>query len=430
MFDREPEITVGILSAAELRFVLHGDFIDSLTGLPASGEQRFSWAVDFSERSFVPTSPEAFFELSGVVIGKAFHWEQAENQHFRGTLRIIAEGERLTAVNVIGVEEYLQSVISSEMSADSPPEALKAHAVISRSWLLSQVLNREKKGDHAAFADAPREEDAEYIRWYDRQEHDRFDVCADDHCQRYQGITRIRSGQVARAIEATRGQVLTFGGAICDARYSKCCGGVTEAFENVWEPVAHPYLRPVRDMIPPPALPDLSGEEAARRWIETTPAAFCHTADRELLGTVLNRYDQQTPDFYRWQVEYTQAELSEWVKQRLGVDLGRIEALIPLERSTAGRLIRLQIVGTRRTLTLGKELVIRRALSPSHLYSAAFVVDTEMRGSEKVFRLKGAGWGHGVGLCQIGAAVMGAHGYSYPEILSHYYPRAELTTIF
>jgi len=427
MFSKEPEISVGILTAPSIHFVLHGNFIDSHSGEMVSGEQKVGIQAYFGKRIFMPDSPESFFELKGVMIGKDFHWEREETQRFRGTLKIISEGEQLTAVNVIGIEEYLRSVISSEMSAGSPPESLKAHAVVSRSWLLSQVINKEKEEKRSAFVLS----NSEYIRWYDREEHDLFDVCADDHCQRYQGITRISSPEVDSAIKATRGQVLMYRGEICDARYSKCCGGMTESFENVWEPVRHPYLRPIRDLaVPPIYASDLSSEEKARPWIVTSPPAFCHTKDKALLSTVLNNYDQETPDFYRWQVEYTQDELSKLIRKRLDMDFGTIEELIPVQRGASGRLVKLKIVGSRRTMTIGKELVIRKALSESHLYSSAFVIDTTEKEGQKVFILQGAGWGHGVGLCQIGAAVMGSQGYSYPKILAHYYPDAELRPVY
>ena len=414
---------MGILHAPVVRFTLHGDFIDSHSGSLVSGDQEIGIKAYFGKRLFVPASTESFFELHGVVIGKEFHWERRESQRFRGTLKIIAEGDRLTAVNVIGIEEYLRSVISSEMSARSPAESLKAHAVISRSWLMSQVLSKERSTAESGFTDTA----AEYIRWYDREEHELYDVCADDHCQRYQGISRICSPEVDAAVAATHGHVLMFDDEICDARYSKCCGGVTEAFENVWEPEVHPYLRAVRDLPSSPGyVSDLSAEDKARSWIETSPPAFCNTKDKTLLANALNGYDQETPDFYRWQVEYTQKELSELVKKRLEIDFGTIKELIPLERGVSGRVIKLKIVGSKRTLKIGKELVIRRALSPSHLYSSAFVVETGVKNGEKTFILKGAGWGHGVGLCQIGAAVMGSKGYPFSEILQHYYPGTEL----
>lgn len=427
MFIKEPEISVGIVSSDRIRFVLQGDYIDSCSGTVVSGEQEVEYKAYFGKRLFVPVSKDSFFELRGVVIGKSFHWERKENQRFRGTLKIITEDDRLTAVNVVGIEEYLRSVISSEMSAGSPAESLKAHAIVSRSWLLSQVVNKERENSASEFIDT----DTEYVRWYDREEHRHYDVCADDHCQRYQGVSRISSPEVDTAIAETRGQVLMYGDEICDARYSKCCGGVSEAFEHVWEPVRHPYLTTVRDQAADgEPVPDLSREDNARKWIETDPPAFCNTSDKELLSVVLNHYDQETPDFYRWQVEYPQAELSGLIKSRLGIDFGKVEHLIPVERGVSGRLIRLKIVGSKRTLIIGKELVIRRALSASHLYSSAFVVDTVRQAGEKRFILRGAGWGHGVGLCQIGAAVMGTKGYTYREILAHYYPNSGLEELY
>ena len=332
---------------------------------------------------------EAFFSLHGVTIGKEFHWQQQETQTFQGSLILrIIDGE-LHAINRIAIEDYLTSVIASEMSGTSSIELLKAHAVISRSWLLAQ-LNPHPSAPH-------REEQKGVIRWYDREAHTHFDVCADDHCQRYQGVHRKITAQVHEAIRATRGIVLSYEGEVCDARFSKCCGGITELYESCWDDTPHPYLSVVRD-------------------------PFCNTNDPKILSEVLNHYDQGT-DFYRWTVEYTQEELSELVRRRGGFDYGDIVDLIPIERGPSGRIIRLQIVGTKATRIIGKELEIRRTLSETHLYSSAFEVEKE----GDTFVLHGSGWGHGVGLCQIGAAVMGAKGYKYDEILSHYYPNASLT---
>ena len=272
-----------------------------------------------------------------------------------------------------------------------------------------------------------------FIKWYDHEAHRNFDVCADDHCQRYQGITRASTPQAIEAVSATRGEVLMYKGAICDARFSKCCGGAFEEFQNCWENVKHPYLIRQRDSKTEKQLPDLNIEAEADKWIRTSPVAFCNTQDKKILSQVLNNYDQETADFYRWKVSYSQQELSELIHQRSGIDFGQIIDLIPVERGTSGRLVRLKIVGTLRTLIIGKELEIRRTLSTSHLYSSAFVVDKEYEEKghkeDKIpsrFILTGAGWGHGVGLCQIGAAVMGEQGYKYEEILSHYYPGSTL----
>ena len=343
----------------------------------------------------------------------------------------IRDSDRLTAINIIPIEDYLTSVISSEMSATASLELLKAHAVISRSWLLNKlkVANGKLKvimhPDNTAnfeLSTLP----SQLIKWYDHEAHKNFDVCADDHCQRYQGITRTSTPQAIEAVFATRGEVLMYEGEICDARFSKCCGGAFEEFQNCWENVKHPYLIGQRDSKTETRLPDLTKEVEADKWIRTSPAAFCNTHNKQVLSQVLNNYDQETTDFYRWRVCYSQQELSELIHKRSGIEFGKIIDLIPVERGTSGRLVRLKIVGTLRTLIIGKELEIRRTLSSSHLYSSAFVVDKEYKEDEKEipsrFILTGSGWGHGVGLCQIGAAVMGEQGYKYKEILSHYYP--------
>ena len=192
-----------------------------------------------------------------MVIGIQFHWERKENQRFKGQLKIIDEGAHLTAVNIVSVEDYLLSVISSEMSATASLELLKAHAVISRSWLLAQKAKaKEIQGKARSCSHTGKE----YIRWYDREDHQHFDVCADDHCQRYQGITKAYTPEVQEAVNSTCGEVLVYDGQICDARFSKCCGGITERFENTWEPVEHPYLTSIADS--PDELPrqDLSRE--------------------------------------------------------------------------------------------------------------------------------------------------------------------------
>ncbi|MGN0207379.1 MAG: SpoIID/LytB domain-containing protein, partial [Muribaculaceae bacterium] len=383
---------------------------------------------------FTPSDEENdCFELKDVTIGVNFHWERKENQKFRGALSLIVENNRVTAINVLSVEEYLLSVISSEMSATASLELLKAHAVISRSWLLAQIEKNKniiKENTHYC---ACHQDENELIKWYDREDHVNFDVCADDHCQRYQGITRASTQTVREAIKATWGQVLTYEGKLCDARFSKCCGGVYEEFENCWEPVHYPYLVARRDSEHPLDFPDLTVEENAKKWILSSPQAFCNTTDAEILSQVLNNYDQETADFYRWKVEYSQEELSALIKNRSGIDYGEILDLVPVERGKSGRLVRMKIVGTKKQLTIGKELEIRRTLSPSHLYSSAFIVDKQdvnAAGVPQKFVLTGAGWGHGVGLCQIGAAVMGAKGYNYKEILLHYFIDANISTLY
>ena len=436
---QEPVITVGILSGKEIGFSFPKEFISS-DGIAICGIQqavyrkgKICWQEkEYDELSFTPQQDtSSFFELQDVTIGINFHWERKEVQRFKGELKIIVEDDRLTAINIIPIEDYLTSVISSEMSATASLELLKAHAVISRSWLLNKlkVANGKLKvimhPDNTAnfeLSTLP----SQLIKWYDHEAHKNFDVCADDHCQRYQGITRTSTPQAIEAVFATRGEVLMYEGEICDARFSKCCGGAFEEFQNCWENVKHPYLIGQRDSKTETRLPDLTKEAEADKWIRTSPAAFCNTHNKQVLSQVLNNYDQETTDFYRWRVCYSQQELSELIHKRSGIDFGKIIDLIPVERGTSGRLVRLKIVGTLRTLIIGKELEIRRTLSSSHLYSSAFVVDKEYKEDEKEipsrFILTGSGWGHGVGLCQIGAAVMGEQGYKYKEILSHYYP--------
>ena len=436
---QEPVITVGILSGKEIGFSFPKEFISS-DGIAICGIQqavyrkgKICWQEkEYDELSFTPQQDtSSFFELQDVTIGINFHWERKEVQRFKGELKIIVEDDRLTAINIIPIEDYLTSVISSEMSATASLELLKAHAVISRSWLLNKlkVANGKLKvimhPDNTAnfeLSTLP----SQLIKWYDHEAHKNFDVCADDHCQRYQGIPGTSTPQAIEAVFATRGEVLMYEGEICDARFSKCCGGAFEEFQNCWENVKHPYLIGQRDSKTETRLPDLTKEVEADKWIRTSPAAFCNTHNKQVLSQVLNNYDQETTDFYRWRVCYSQQELSELIHKRSGIEFGKIIDLIPVERGTSGRLVRLKIVGTLRTLIIGKELEIRRTLSSSHLYSSAFVVDKEYKEDEKEipsrFILTGSGWGHGVGLCQIGAAVMGEQGYKYKEILSHYYP--------
>lgn len=428
-----PIINVGIMTEKAVSFVFHEEYIHTETGNFLKGEQRVLFVNGnivyngklYKELFFEPASPSAFFELKAVTIGVNFHWERKEDQRFRGALNLIIDNEGILFINQVDAEEYLTSVISSEMSATASKELLKAHAVISRSWLLAQVeknayLAQSKKKYQSYYRD-----NEQLIRWYDREDHIHFDVCADDHCQRYQGITRASLPIVEEVVRETRGEVLTDGESICDARFSKCCGGVTEQFEHCWEPIPHSYLIAVGDNAEN-ELPDLTNEEEADKWIRTSPNAFCNTADKNILSQILNNYDQETTDFYRWQVTYTQKELSDLLHRKTGMTFGDILDLIPLQRGTSGRIEKLKIVGSRRTFTIGKELEIRRSLSETHLYSSAFVVDKEELQYDvpQRFTFYGAGWGHGVGLCQIGAAVMSTQGYDYKQILSHYFKGA------
>ena len=436
----QPVVKVGILNAPTIHFILHGNYTRGngyVTGeqtvrLTDDGKIEWNGQV-LDELDFKSNSPLSTFELIDVVIGVNFHWERKENQSFKGDLLFLIENG-LEAVNIVPVEDYLTSVISSEMSATASLELLKAHAVISRSWLLAQIEKHNRISDTGQHYSACTETDGELIKWYDREDHVKFHVCADDHCQRYQGVTRQSTPTVAQAVAFTRGQVLTDGDSLCDARFSKCCGGVFEQFEYCWEPVHFNYLVARRDNVDPMDFPDLRVEAEAIKWIESRPDAFCNTSDAGILSQVLNNYDQETTDFYRWTTEYTREELSALVRERSGIDFGEIIDLQPVERGTSGRLSKLRIVGTARTMVIGKELEIRRTLSTSHLYSSAFIVErhdvdpaTNLPGR---FILRGAGWGHGVGLCQIGAAVMGAKGYDYTQILNHYYPGADITKVY
>ena len=384
---------------------------------------------------FSPTHMQAdSFLLRDVVIGISFHWQQQEDQQFRGSLKLTPEDGLVRAVNVVPVEEYLCSVISSEMSAESSPGFLKAHAVISRSWLLAQLDKNEQIRKSGKNYHSFTQTSGELVRWYDREDHRLFDVCADDHCQRYQGISKIITDKARQAVSETSGEALVYNGKVCDARFSKCCGGVSESFETVWEPVHHPYLTAVTDTPDKSSLTssDLRSETAADAWIRQSPPAFCNTSDQKILTQVLPGFDQKTHDFYRWKLEYSQEELAVLLKKKTGIDFGLILRLEALERGFSGRIVRLKITGTLKTMIIGKELEIRKALSETHLYSSAFVVDAlpKEKAIPEQFVLSGAGWGHGVGLCQIGAAVMGEKGCNYREILNHYFRGAVLEKLY
>ena len=408
-YEGTPLVSVGIVGAESITFTLNGYGEDgsSRTATIHNGLIQYDGKAH-TRLCFKPQSPDDSFSLMDVVIGVNFHWQRLETQTFRGSLRLLADGGKIWAINDLPVEDYLESVISSEMSAQSSLPLLMAHAVISRSWLMSQIDGNTAPNTQASHGDA-------FIRWYDHTDHTLFDVCADDHCQRYQGITKETSPNVAEAIRRTRGELLTYGDEICDARFSKCCGGAMEEVQYCWDDTPKPYLKEE-------TIPDLTVEENARQWILSSPKSFCNTTDKRILSQVLNDYDQETTDFYRWRVSYTQEELSKLVEKKLGAGLGTITDMRPLKRGTSGRICELRITGTKKTIVVGKELEIRRALSESHLYSSAFVVEKQ----GDTFTLIGAGWGHGVGLCQIGAAVMGDKGYAYDEILRHYYPGAEI----
>ena len=448
---KQPNVTVGIVSGQKIHFSLNKPYLAK--GETVMGEQVVEFSEggvlwngnQYSKLTFHPQSADASFSLSDVTIGVNFHWERKETQTFLGTLRFVVEADKICAINELPVEKYLESVISSEMSATSSLELLKAHAVISRSWLLAQMKKRREVAASGNNFFSFVKKDDMLIRWYDREDHTIFDVCADDHCQRYQGITKETSPHVAEAIRQTLGQVLLDGEDICDARFSKCCGGETEEFQYCWEDTPKSYLTAVRDLVLGVKNEEqedssrftlhssLQDEATAERWIRSNPPAFCNTTDKKILSQVLNDYDQETADFYRWKVTYSQEKLQQLFEEKLKMNFGAILDMKAVERGKSGRISKLQIIGTEKTFTIGKELEIRRALSDTHLYSSAFVVDKydkDEQGVPQRFEIIGAGWGHGVGLCQIGAAVMGEQGYDYNDILLHYYQGAEIKQLY
>ena len=445
---KQPNVNVGIVSGQKIHFSLNKPYLAK--GEMVTGEQEVAFSEggilwngnQYSSLTFHPQSADASFSLSDVTIGVNFHWERKETQTFLGTLHFVVESDKICAINELPVERYLESVISSEMSATSSLELLKAHAVISRSWLLAQMKKRREVAESGNNFFSFVKKDDRLIRWYDREDHTIFDVCADDHCQRYQGITKETSPHVAEAIRQTKGQILMDGDDICDARFSKCCCGVTEEFQYCWEDTPKNYLSSVRDIIQgvksvgsaaPAPLPSLQDEAAADAWIRSNPPAFCNTTDKKILSQVLNDYDQETADFYRWKVTLTQEKLKQLLDEKLKMNFGDILDLQAEERGKSGRISKLRIVGTEKTFVIGKELEIRRALSDTHLYSSAFVVDRcdiDEKGVPQRFDIIGAGWGHGVGLCQIGAAVMGEEGFDYDAILLHYYQGAEIKKVY
>jgi SpoIID/LytB domain protein len=444
MIDQEPLLSVGIYQhEAETCGALNGRFVlpdktalsgefsvrpsqDRLVLRRKDGQELFRGR----EIRLVPEG-NATFTLRGVTIGINFHWERKEDQTFEGGLRFLPNADgTITAINDVGVEQYLKSVISSEMSAAAPLELLRAHAITSRSWLVAMLERQKRFKPVGGPARRGRETEAEIVRWYDREDHQCYDVCADDHCQRYQGITKIISATAEQAVRNTRGVFLVQGGEICDARYSKSCGGRSEVFESAWEDVSVPYLSTVSDAAVEHPL--ICSAEVAERWVHSSPEAYCNTSDGNMLRQVLPSFDQETTDFYRWTVTYTQEELATLLPKRSGIDFGDVHRLEPLQRGPSGRIVRLRIVGSRRIVVVGKELEIRRWLSPSHLYSSAFVVQTEegAHGIPSRFTLHGAGWGHGVGFCQIGAAVMAAKGFPAETIVKHYFRGADLKKLY
>lgn len=447
-FENEPWINVGIITDDKIKFELYGEFLvegqkKTLSGrftaelkkdkiFCASDTNKFE-AED--EIIFEPQEPVSeSFLIRDVIIGVKFHWERKEKQRFNYYLKLKKDGDKIVAINFIPLENYLTSVISSEMSAKCSMGLLKATAVVSRSWLLAQIeKSRELSSYKKSYQSVFKSED-ELIKWYDREDHKLFDVCADDHCQRYQGVTKVTSEAARIAVEETRGIVIMSEDKILDARFSKACGGISESFENVWEPVHHKSLVAIFDykFEPESFDTDFLKEVNAVKWIKANPPAFCNTSDPKILNQILLDYDRETKDFYRWKIEYTQQQISELLKRKTGIDFGLIKEFIPVERGHSARLIKLKIVGERKTITIGKELEIRRILSETHLYSSAIIFENEgdKNGFPEKFIIYGAGWGHGVGLCQIGAAVMAEQGYQFDEILVHYFKDGRLKKIY
>ena len=445
---KEPNVSVAIMTDKQIAFELHGEYICSCNKVKCNGTYiaetvgegilitKGSESIKVDNNTiFTPSDLDSeSFRLKGVLIGKQFHWQKKEVQVFLGSLKLMIEDGMLTVINIIPVEQYLESVISSEMNATSSPELLKAHAIISRSWLLSQMEKSKGIVDTNQKYESHIQTEEEIIKWYDREDHTLYDVCADDHCQRYQGITRMHAHNAQNAVARTRGVVLKYNDQICDTRFSKSCGGITEAFENVWEPVEHPYLKSIFDykFENDGFDSNLKNEKASENWIKGNPHSYCNTKDERILSQVLVDYDRETTDFYRWKVQYSQEELSELIQLKSEIDFGKIVDLVPIERGYSGRLIKLKIVGTKKSLTIGKELEIRKLLSKNHLYSSAIVIEKLdiFDGIPAAFIFHGAGWGHGVGLCQIGAAVMGEMGFSFDEILLHYFKGTMIKKIY
>jgi len=447
-YDNEPYISVGILSDTKIKFELYGEYSSFGFKHFFSGRYEAELVNDRiicqSDKDKIDITDEIIFEpqepdnesflIRDVVIGVKFHWERKEKQRFTHSLKLIKDNEKITAINIVPIEKYLMSVISSEMSAKCSMQMLKVTAVVSRSWLLAQIeKSKSIKSEHTNYkSDFQFEE--EIIKWYDREDHKLFDVCADDHCQRYQGVTKMTSDVVRNAVEQTTGVVLLEDDKILDARFSKSCAGISESFENVWEPVKHKSLSTIYDykFVADDYDDDFSKEQNAAKWINGHPPAFCNTSDPKILNQILLDYDQETKDFYRWKVEFTQTKISDLIKRKSGIDFGLIKDLVPVERGFSSRIVKLKIVGTKKTLTIGKELEIRRTLSETHLYSSAFIVEKygDIDGVPEKFLLRGAGWGHGVGLCQIGAAVMAEQGYQFDEIAIHYFKGAKLKKIY
>lgn len=427
---KTPELLIGLLRCEKAKINFEVPYTEPVSGKRYLGEYEF--VPDEDTHVFVPAEGTGIFSVNNVKIGIGFHWERDCCQRFNGALVLKpADDGEMWVLNRIDIEDYLRSVIASEMNPAAPEAFLEAHAIISRSWAYAMLERRHADPDNEA--EECVESDDTIVRWHDRADHTLFDLCADDHCQRYQGIPEANAERASEAVENTRGTVLTYEGELCDARFSKCCGGVFEEFETCWGKESHPYLAPGRDTADVDRFPDLTRENNAEEWMMTSPKAYCNTKDAEALATVLKNYDLETTDFYRWKRDYTQQELSGLIARYSPRPLGKILNLEPVDRGPSGRIKLLKITGTEGSITIGKELEIRRWLAPTHLYSSAFIVERRDIGEDGVpgaFRLHGAGWGHGVGLCQIGAAMMSLDGLDAREILLHYYRGAKLEKLW
>lgn len=341
--------------------------------------------------------------VSNIMIGIQFHWQKHEDLDYRGIIEVGFNNQgKLVVINEIDLENYLVSVNSSEMTSDCPIGLLESQTVVARNTVLATM------GKH--------------------HYNTNFHLCSDDHCQCYHG--KKREQQVSRqAVENTWGRILLHGDEICDARYSKICGGIMEDYRYVWENRDIPYMVSGIDSDEEINYP-ANTEETAKELIDTSLPAYCNTDLHKLPENLANLYSTQ--NLFRWEVTYPREELESLISEKTGKDIGELQDIIPLERGDSGRLIYINLVGSDKTLKIGKELEIRRVLSKSHLYSSCFYVRKEMGTDGKVSRfiLKGAGWGHGVGLCQVGATVMASKKIPYQKILEHYYKNTNLVSLY
>ncbi len=371
----------------------------SIVTMGERNDAPFEFAIGVEKReatrvSCVPRRQDSPFYLHDIPIGRGFHWERHERLSYRGELHLFASrGDGLTAMNRIPLETYIRSTVFSEMGPDLPDAFLAAQAVAARSTVLA-TANRHHRGEG-------------------------FHLCNDDHCQCYQGVLR-EPQVISPALGETEGEILVSNGRPVDARYAKCCGGVSETYEAVWGGEGHPYFisRPCGEF----ETADLTQEQNMQEFLSQRAPAFCN----DELHAYPERWREES--YFRWQREYNASELQTLIEAKVGIEVGTVRELRPIKRGASGRILILEIVGSKQTLRIYRELEIRRVLFLSHLPSSCFIVETEGKGPDK-FRLIGAGWGHGVGLCQLGAAAMAHKGRSKQRILEHYYPETKLFSI-